>query len=188
MMVMGALALHMKSLEIFFKLYKPSFNDKHMALIKMCLIDLYNKFDIFWDTNITNLKNEDYPIFTDLNVIIAEKKNREQDPNLKGLYVDISLLLNDLIFGSDQFLWNGHTTISTQSRCVCLDTHDLQDTSDNIKSTQYYTVLQWSWDQMTRDREERVLLISDEPHIVGVTEEQLIRINDLKKLLRGLSR
>jgi len=28
----------------------------------------------------------------------------------------------------------------------------------------------------------------DEPSIVGVTDEQLIRINDLKKLLRGLSR
>jgi len=163
---MGALALHMKSLEIFFKLYKPSFNDKHMALIKMCLIELYNKFDIFWDTDITNLKNEDYPIFTDLNTIIEERKNEEQDANLKALYVDIALLLNDLISGSDQFLWNGHTTISTQSRCVCLDTHDLQDTSDNIKSTQYYTVLQWSWDQMTRDREERVLLISDQAYLM----------------------
>ncbi len=163
---MGALALHMKSLEIFFKLYKPSFNDKHMALIKICLIELYNKFGIFWDTDVTNLKNEDYPIFTDLNAIIEENKNKEQDPNLKALYVDISLLLNDLISGSDQFLWNGHTTISTKSRCVCLDTHDLQDTSDNIKSTQYYTVLQWSWDQMIKDRDERVLLISDEAYLM----------------------
>lgn len=164
----GALALHMKSLEIFFKLYKPSFNDKHLALIKMCLIELYNKFGIFWDTDITNLKNEDYPIFTDLNEIIEERKNKEKDSNLKALYVDISLLLNDLIFGSDQFLWNGHTSISTKTRCVCLDTHDLQDTSDNIKSTQYFEVLQWCWDQMTVDRDERVLLICDEAYLMIV--------------------
>ena len=163
---MGALALHMKSLEIFFKLYKPSFTDKHMALIKMCLIEMYEKFGITWDTDVTNLKNEDYPIFTDLNEIIEEKKTRELDPNLKSLYVDISLLLHDLIFGSDQFLWNGHTSISTQTRCVCLDTHDLQDTSDNIKSTQYFTILQWAWEQMTRDRDERVLLISDEAYLM----------------------
>ncbi len=163
---MGALALHMKSLEIFFKLYKPSFNDKHMALIKMCLIEMYEKFGITWDTDVSNFKNEDYPIFTDLNAIIEEKKNKEFDPNLKTLYVEISLLLHDLIFGSDQFLWNGHTSIDTKTRCVCLDTHDLQDTSDNIKSTQYFTVLQWAWEQMTKDREERVLLISDEAYLM----------------------
>ncbi len=163
---MGALALHMKSLEIFFKLYKPSFNDKHMALIKICLIEMYEKFGITWDTDVSNFKNEDYPIFTDLNEIIEVKKNKESDPNLKALYVDISLLLHDLIFGSDQFLWNGHTSIDTKTKCVCLDTHDLQDTSDNIKSTQYFTVLQWCWDQATKDKEERVLLIFDEAYLM----------------------
>ena len=163
---MGALALHMKSLEIFFKLYKPTFNDKHMALIKICLIDTYAKFGITWDTDVSNFKNEDYPIFTDLNKVIEERKNNETDPRLKELYVDISLLLNDLIFGSDQFLWNGHTSISTNSRCICLDTHDLQDTSDNIKSTQYFEILQWAWDEMTKNREERVLLICDEAYLM----------------------
>ena len=163
---MGALALHMKSLEIFFKLYKPTFNDKHMALIKICLIETYKKFGITWDTDVSNFKNEDYPIFTDLNNVIEERKNNETDPRLKELYVDISLLLNDLIFGSDQFLWNGHTSISTNSRCICLDTHDLQDTSDNIKSTQYFEILQWAWDEMTKNREERVLLICDEAYLM----------------------
>lgn len=163
---MGALALHMKSLEIFFKLYKPTFNDKHMALIKICLIDTYAKFGITWDADVSSFKNEDYPIFTDLNNVIEERKNNETDPRLKELYVDISLLLNDLIFGSDQFLWNGHTSISTNSRCICLDTHDLQDTSDNIKSTQYFEILQWAWDEMTKNREERVLLICDEAYLM----------------------
>ncbi len=117
-------------------------------------------------TDVSNFKNEDYPIFTNLNEIIEDKKNKESDSNLKALYVEISLLLHDLIFGSDQFLWNGHTSIDTKTRCVCLDTHDLQDTSDNIKSTQYFTVLQWAWEQMTKDREERVLLISDEAYLM----------------------
>jgi hypothetical protein len=49
---------------------------------------------------------------------------------------------------------------------VCLDTHDLQDTSDNIKSTQYFEVLQWSWDEMIKNRDERVLLISDEAYLM----------------------
>lgn len=163
---MGALALHMKSLEIFFKLYKSSLSEMHIALIKMCLIELYNQFNIFWDTDVSSLKNEDYPIFTDLAKVIENRKNKETDPDIKKLYNEILLLLHDLFYGSDQFLWNGHTTISTQSRCVCLDTHDLQDTSDNIKSTQYFEVLQWCWDQMTKNREERVLLICDEAYLM----------------------
>lgn len=163
---MGALALHMKSLEIFFKLYRPSFSDMHMAIIKMCLIKMYEKFGITWETDISNFKNEDYPIITNLNEVVEERKNKEQDPNIKKLYIEISLLLHDLIFGSDQFLWNGYTSIDTKTKCVCLDTHDLQDTSDNIKSTQYFTVLQWCWDQATKNREERVLLISDEAYLM----------------------
>lgn len=163
---MGALALHMKSLEIFFKLYKSSLSEMHIAILKKCLIELYNQFNIFWDTDVNSLKNEDYPIFTDLAKVIENRKSTETDPDIKKLYNEILLLLDDLFFGSDQFLWNGHTTISTQSRCVCLDTHDLQDTSDNIKSTQYFEVLQWCWDQMTKDREERVLLICDESYLM----------------------
>lgn len=163
---MGALALHMKSLEIFFKLYKSSLSEMHIAILKKCLIELYNQFNIFWDTDVSSLKNEDYPIFTDLAKVIEDRKSTETDPDIKKLYNEILLLLDDLFFGSDQFLWNGHTTISTQSRCVCLDTHDLQDTSDNIKSTQYFEVLQWCWDQMTKDREERVLLICDESYLM----------------------
>ena len=163
---MGALALHMKSLEIFFNLYKPSFSEMHMAILKKCLIKLYDKFGITWDTDVSNFKNEDYPIFTDLSEVIQEIKNEEENTDIKKLYDEISLLLEDLFFGSDQFLWNGHTSLSTQSRCVCLDTHDLQDTSDNIKRTQYFTVLQWCWEQMIKNREERVLLISDEAYLM----------------------
>lgn len=164
---MGALALHMKSLEIFFKLYKSSLSEMHIALLKISLIELYNKFNIFWDTDISILKNENYPIFTNLAEVIEERKIKEADPDVKKLYNEILLLLHDLFYGSDQFLWNGHTTINAQSRCVCLDTHDLQDTSDNIKSTQYYEVLQWNWDQMTKNREERVLLICDEAYLMN---------------------
>ena len=63
-------------------------------------------------------------------------------------------------------MWNGHTTIETQSRFVCLDTHSLQNTSDNIKRTQYFNLLTWCWEQMSRDRKERVLLVCDEAYLM----------------------
>jgi hypothetical protein len=163
---MGNLALHMKTLEIFFSLYKPSLTDMHKAALKLCLIEMYNRFNIFWDTDTSKLKNEDFPIFTDLYKVIEEKKGSEENPDMKKIYTDLSFLLYDIVYGADQFLWNGPTTINTKTRCVCLDTHDLQGTSDNIKRTQYFTVLQWCWEQMSRDREERVLLICDEAYMM----------------------
>lgn len=166
---MGDMALYMKSLEIFFSLYIPSLTDTQKAVLKKSMIELYNNFNIFWNTDIKALKNTDFPIFSDLHKLLTskseafEKTRKDLDPNV---YSDLALLLEDISYGSDSFLWNGHTTISTNTRCICLDTHDLQNTSDSIKRTQYFNLLQWAWEQMSSDRNEKVLLLCDEGYLM----------------------
>ena len=49
---------------------------------------------------------------------------------------------------------------------ICLDTNALQETSDSIKRTQYFNLLTYCWEQMSRNREERVLLICDEAYLM----------------------
>ncbi len=161
---MGDMALYIKNLEIFFSLYLPSLNDMQKAILKDTLIELYHNFNITWNTDVSKLKNEDFPIFKDLYDLItkkAEEKEIEQN-----VYADLALLLKDIALGSDSFLWNGHSTIHTNTRCVCLDTYDLQNTSDSIKRTQYFNLLTWCWQQMSKDRNERVLLICDEAYLM----------------------
>ena len=160
---MGDMALHIKNLEIFFSLYLPSLTDMQKALLKQALIELYNQYHIDWDTDIIKLKNTDFPAFADLHALI-EKKSTEHTDNTD--YRDLSLLLADIAHGSDSFLWNGYSTIEAHSRCICLDTHSLQNTSDNIKRTQYFNLLTWCWEQMSRDRTERVLLVCDEAYLM----------------------
>jgi hypothetical protein len=65
-----------------------------------------------------------------------------------------------------RFLWNGHTTVDPKSRFICLDTFDLQNTSDTIKKTQYYNILTWAWEQMSKYRSEKVLLVCDEAYLL----------------------
>ena len=72
--------------------------------------------------------------------------------NEQNEYEELALLLQDIALGSDAFLWNGKSSIETNTRCICLDTHDLQNTSDNIKRTQYFNILTWCWQQMSLDR------------------------------------
>lgn len=160
---MGDMALYIKSLEIFFSLYVPSLTDRQKAILKGELIELYNQFNIFWGTDIRNLKNTDFPIMEDLHRQIDKKAKESKNPYQKD-YDDLALLLRDIAIGSDSFLWNGHTTIHSDSQCVCLDTKDLQTTSDSIKSTQYFNLLQWAWDEIVKDPTQRVMLICDEAY------------------------
>ena len=64
--------------------------------------------------------------------IISKEIQKESEINI---YADLALLLKDIAMGSDSFLWNGYSSIKTNTRCICLDTHDLQNTNDNIKRT-----------------------------------------------------
>lgn len=160
---MGDMALHIKNLEIFSDLYLPSLTDMQKALLKQAVIELYHQFHIDWETDITKLKSIDFPTFADLHDMIAKKSEENKD---NTDYRDLALLLVDIANGSDSFLWNGHSTIEAHTRCVCLDTHALQNTSDNIKRTQYFNLLTWCWEQMSRDRTERVLLVCDEAYLM----------------------
>lgn len=159
---MSDMALHLKNLEIFFNLYIPDLNMMQKAVLKQCLIELYNQFHINWTTDITKLQSIDFPTFADLYQLIQYKEQIVGD----YVYKELSLLLYDIAHGGDSFLWNGHSTIQTHSRCICLDTHSLQNTSDNIKRTQYFNLLSWCWEQMSQDRAERVLLICDETYLM----------------------
>ncbi|PWL54482.1 MAG: hypothetical protein DBY36_02460 [Clostridiales bacterium] len=180
---MSDMALHIKTLEIFFNLYLPSLSDMQKAILKQAVIELYNGFNIFWETDISALTSKDFPTFSDLHKLLEKKAraNKEQT-----VYRDLALLLNDIASGSDSFLWNGHTTIETKSRFVCLDTHSLQNTSDNIKRTQYFNLLTWCWEQMSRDRTERVMLICDEAYLMidPKVPQSLVFLRNVEKRAR----
>lgn len=75
-------------------------------------------------------------------------------------------LLYDIAKGADSFIWNGHSTINSQSQFLCLDTNALQGTSDNMKRTQYFNLLTYCWEQMSHDRSEKVMLICDEAYLM----------------------
>ncbi|BCN29544.1 VirB4 family type IV secretion system protein [Anaeromicropila herbilytica] len=166
---MGDLALYIKHLEVFFSLYLPSLDDMEKAVLKATLIELYGQFGITWDTDITKLQPTDFPIFSDLynltckKAIEEEKVRKDSDPNI---YKKLSTLLEDVANGSDKALWNGHTTIKTNSKIICLDTNDLQNTTDNIKRAQYFNINSWVWQEMSKDRNERVLAWYDEAYLM----------------------
>jgi len=160
---MGAMALHFKSFEIFIKLYIPELTEIQKAILKQALEELYFNYGIMWDTDISKLKPEDFPIFSDLYELLKAKSLSAED---KASFEYLCVIIRELAEGSDSFLWNGHTKINPKSNFICLDTFDLQNTSDSVKKTQYYNILQWAWEQMSRNRNEKVLLVCDEAYLL----------------------
>lgn len=186
---MGDMAIYIKNLEIFFNLYLPSLTDRERAILKDCIIELYNSFNITWDTDITKLRNEDFPIFSDLYELVNKKakaKEKTRKESEQNIFADLALLLKDIAMGSDSFLWNGHSSIKINTRCVCLDTHDLQNTSDNIKRTQYFNILTWCWQEMSKDINDRVLLICDEAYLMidPSVPQSLVFLRNVEKRAR----
>lgn len=165
---LGDLALYMKHLEIFFSLYIPSLTDKHKAILKMTLIELYKEFGIDWNTEAKNLKPEEFPIISDLQQKLRMKAEevKHEGSDTENIYEDLVLYLEDAANGADSALWNGPTTLSTDSQVTVLDTYTLQSTSNNVKRAQYFLLQTWAWNFMSKDRTEKVMLICDEAYLM----------------------
>ena len=76
---MSDMALHMKTLEIEFSLYLPSLTDMQKAILKQTIIELYNQFGIFWETDIRQLKATDFPILSDLHALLEKKAEANKE-------------------------------------------------------------------------------------------------------------
>lgn len=165
---LGDLALYIKHLEIFFSLYIPSLTDKHKAILKMTLIELYKEFGIDWNTEAKNLKPEEFPIISDLQQKLRMKAEavKHEGSETENIYEDLVLYLEDAANGADSALWNGPTTLSTDSQVTVLDTYTLQSTSNNVKRAQYFLLQTWAWNFMSKDRTEKVMLICDEAYLM----------------------
>lgn len=162
---MGPLALYIKHLETFFSLYIPSLDDYLLAHLKKLLIELYNTKGIDFQTDVTHLKAEDYPIMEEL-VALTEEKAKAFTGTGENYYEKLALLLWDAAFGADAFLFNGYTTITPDNQYICISTAGLNDASDRIKRTQYFNILTWAWNEISKNRNERVILVCDEAYLL----------------------
>ncbi|MGN0515910.1 VirB4 family type IV secretion system protein [Eubacterium sp.] len=164
---MGDLALHLKTLEIFFGLYLPEISDYEKAYLNKALRELYGNFGITLTMKLKDKKIDKYPTIKDLYDLLNENcKNEALHEDERENYRHLACLLENAAIGQDSFLWNNQTSIKPHSKWICLDTHSLQNSSEKVIKTQYFNILTWAWEQMSRDRTERVLLVCDEAYLM----------------------
>ena len=79
---LGAMALHIQNIRPFFNLLFPEISHHQMTILIEYLEKLYNKFNINWNTDITNLKNTDFPILKDLYDLISKEIKELEKTNI----------------------------------------------------------------------------------------------------------
>lgn len=163
---LAAYLMHLKS---WFQMACPDITISQLNELEAILIKTYAGFGMVWETDYTSFGNTDYPIMSDLyedilkeiGVLETTETQRMQDLlALKGF-------IQNMVTGSLQFLWNGHTTIDLDSHMVVIDTHDLQNNApDYIKGAQYYNILTWMWIEASKNRNEKAMIVGDEAYLM----------------------
>ncbi len=163
---MGDLAVWMKHLEVFFSI-RYKFDQDKMAILKKNLLELYNKFGIDWNTKVKGMPAEAFPIMSDLYNHMNLHLGEIQDDQENSEYRSIMRLLEDAVSGADSFLWNGHSTVTENSRILCFDTSALNDFPDDVKCAQYNNLLSYSWQLASADRTTKYLIVVDEAYLLA---------------------
>ena len=184
---LSSMALHFKSLEVFFKLYAPELTTRQMSLLKQLLEKLYNTFGISWETDISGFKNTDYPIFSDFySLIVKTRESEELGAAFSNDLFELEIMVRELAEGADSFIWNGHSSVEPDSNFICFDTSQLIENTANVKRAQYYNILTWTWECMSRNREEKVMLYADEAYLLidPQVPQSLIYLRNIAKRSR----
>ena len=160
--IRNPLSLHLQKLKVFFRLYLQEMNMVEEKYLMKAIQEVYLNKGITFDTDPKDVSNDKWPIMEDLWKYLLGKAKTEND----STWGKLALLLEDAAVGADSYLWNGPTTLEGNSDFIVLDIYDLEDTPENVKRAQYYNILTWGWDQVKRDRNERIIFGVDEGHIL----------------------
>lgn len=172
---MANLASHLKTVETFFDLYFEDITASQKALLKDTVIAAYRKYGIDFETDIEALSNKDFPVMKDIYDLLdykitelnmKEEQGKRISPIEYNDYVQLRGLMKDIAVGGDSYIWNGPTTIHTNSKVVALDTSGFAEGNEKLKKIQYFNVLTWVWEQASKNRDERCIIVADEAYMM----------------------
>lgn len=165
------LSRHFQTFRTFIKYYLQDLSAYELTKIEDALIDVYKDKNVTFDTDLSKLKSEDYPIIKDLyNKLLNNLYNakvREEPQNVIASLEKICSLLKRAIT-TDAKIFNGHSSIkvNNNSDFIVLDINSLVDSDDSILKSQFFNILTWCWNEICKNKDEQVILVCDEAHLI----------------------
>ena len=166
------LSRHFQTFRTFIKYYLQDLNAYELTKLEEILIEVYKDKGIDFNTDLSQLKSEDYPIMSDLYNKVIEKLNiaklEKATNNVIESLEKISSMLKRATIGADAKIFNGTSSIKVDKNTdfIVLDIHSLVDSDTTILRTQFFNILSWCWNEISRNRDEQVILVCDESHLL----------------------
>lgn len=166
------LSRHIQTFRTFIKYYLQDLNAYEMTKIEEVLLEVYEDKGINFDTDLSKFTSKDYPIMEDLYKKLKKKldtaKKEKDAKNVIESLEKVCSLIKRATIGADAKIFNGISSIKVDKDAdfIVLDIHSLIDSDDTILKTQFFNILSWCWYEISKNRNERVILICDEAHLI----------------------
>ena len=168
---------HLSWLKDFYRVLFPAITGREISALAMLTKDMYIRYGIDHTTDLSVLKGEDYPTFTDLyDYIEGVKKDRKtfsfyhMIPD--SLLDDLLLMLREAYDGSLSPLFNGHTKI-TNSQFINFNVQELLTGSEDRTQAALFNILTYLWGRILK-KEHHIAVLIDELYLIMNAENPVI--------------
>lgn len=168
-------AVHLQFLEEFFRVALDGISSEALEYLNNLLVELYESKHINSRTDLSKLKAEDYPTFTDLcNLVDKELRNAKVDydvTQLRILHNYISKFGGD---GRNANLWNGPSSLTIKENFTVFNFQSLLANKNSIiANAQMLLVLKWLDNEIIKNRDfnikhnsnRKIVVVIDEAHV-----------------------
>ncbi|MFR5856635.1 MAG: VirB4 family type IV secretion system protein, partial [Bacilli bacterium] len=152
------LSRHIQTFRTFIKYYLQDLNAYELTKLEEILIEVYKDKGIDFNTDLSKFKSEEYPIMSDLYKKVVEKLNiakfEKATSNVIESLEKISSMLKRATIGADAKIFNGTSSIKIDKNTdfIVLDIHSLVDSDATVLKTQFFNILSWCWNEISRNR------------------------------------
>ena len=168
-------AVHLQFLEEYFRVVLPGIDVQALEYLNNLIVELYKRKGIDFQSNFSQLKATDYPIFDDLNDLIIEKlKMATVDYDITNLRILSNFISKFSKNGRDSNLWNGESTLTVKENFTVFNFQSLLANKNGvIANAQMLLVLKWLDNEIIKNREfnlkhgtnRKIIVAIDEAHV-----------------------
>ena len=164
---------HLKMLESFFKIVLVGASTDVIELINNLVVETYERKGINETTDCTELKAEDFPLFTDLLETLRLKDKSEYDSLTLRDMRSAELYLQKFVHGRYSDIWNAPSTLETTANLIDFNFQSLFANKNNVvANAQMLLVFRFIEQEVINAREAnrngknlRTMIVCDEAHL-----------------------
>lgn len=166
----NAFKQHLSWLRDFFKVFRPYATEAQINILSIMTQELYYRFDINEETQLSEKKSDEYPTIGDLYEYIVEVYKNFDKYNEKFFMIrrdalqDVLLFLKDAYDGSESHLFNGHTNI-VNSSVINFNVNSLLQGERSRTDAVLFNISTWIWNKVTL-KQRRICFGNDELYLI----------------------